>query len=163
MPPSLAAAKKSYRISCNRQRLRHSLRVLAAGRLPLSDSEPITFRPRQADVLPTTRTHSDAEAGPRAAFDRIELNIIMDIYGRKVAQGEWRDYALDMLRDRAVFSIFRRASEVPLYRIEKHPKLARKQGAFAVIAASGHIMKRGNDLRRVLSVLDVRRLEVVST
>ncbi len=84
----------------------------------------------------------------------------MDVYGRMVARGEWRDYALDLMRDKAVFSIFRRSSEVPIYRIEKNPKLARKQGAFSVIAAGGLIMKRGHDLKRVLAVLD-DRLQIV--
>lgn len=86
--------------------------------------------------------------------------MIMDVYGRKVARGEWRDYAMDLGRETAVFSIFRRTSEIPLYRIEKNPKLARKQGAYSVIAATGLIMKRGHDLKRVLAVLD-DRLEVV--
>lgn len=86
----------------------------------------------------------------------------MDVYGRKVARGEWRDYALDLMRDKAVFSVFRRTSEVPIYRIEKNPRLARKQGAYAVIAAGGLIMKRGHDLKRVLAVLE-DRFEVVST
>ena len=85
----------------------------------------------------------------------------MDVYGRKVSRGEWRDYALDLMRDKAVFSIFRRASEVPIYRIEKNPKLARKQGAYSVITATGLILKRGQELRRVLAVLD-DRFEVVS-
>lgn len=71
-----------------------------------------------------------------------------------VAAGEWRDYAIDTLKDRAVFSIFRRTSEVPLYRIEKNPKLARRQGAYAVISQTGMILKRGSDLARVLRVLD---------
>lgn len=82
------------------------------------------------------------------------------MYGRQVAQGEWRDYALDMTRDKAVFSIFRKSSEVPLYRIEKVPKLARRQGAYSIIAATGLILKRGQDLRRVLAVLD-KKLQVV--
>jgi hypothetical protein len=94
------------------------------------------------------------------AFSRQELSAIMDMYGRMVARGEWRDYALDLMRDKAVFSIFRRSSEVPIYRIEKNPKLARKQGAFSVIAAGGLIMKRGHDLKRVLAVLD-DRLQIV--
>ena len=88
------------------------------------------------------------------SFDRHELRIILDLYGRKVAAGEWRDYAMDFLRDRAVFSIFRRSSEMPLYRIEKDPRLARRQGAYAVIAATGFILKRGHELDRVLRVLD---------
>ncbi len=88
------------------------------------------------------------------AFNRWELSQILNVYGRKVASGEWRDYAIDFARDKAVFSIFRRASEVPLYRIEKDPKLARRQGAYSVVAATGQILKRGHDLARVLRVLD---------
>ena len=96
------------------------------------------------------------------AFNRQELSAIMNIYGRKVARGEWRDYALDLMRDKAVFSIFRRSCEVPIYRIEKNPRMARKTGAFSVVSASGLILKRGQDLQRVLSVLD-DRLELVSS
>jgi hypothetical protein len=81
---------------------------------------------------------------------------ILAVYGRKVAAGEWRDYAIDLGRDKAVFSVFRRASEVPLFRIEKSPKLARKQGAYSVLAPAGLILKRGPDLARVLSVLESR-------
>jgi hypothetical protein len=81
---------------------------------------------------------------------------ILAVYGRKVAAGEWRDYAIDLGRDKAVFSVFRRASEVPLFRIEKSPKLARKQGAYSVLAPAGLILKRGPDLARVLSVLEGR-------
>jgi hypothetical protein len=88
------------------------------------------------------------------AFDRRELTQILNVYGRKVASGEWRDYAIDTLREKAVFSVFRRACETPLYRIEKAPKLARRQGAYAVIAATGLILKRGSDLGRVLRALD---------
>ncbi|HSH62813.1 MAG TPA: DUF2794 domain-containing protein [Methyloceanibacter sp.] len=88
------------------------------------------------------------------AFDRGELNQILDVYGRKVASGEWRDYAIDSLGEKAVFSVFRRSSECPLYRIEKAPKLARRQGAYSVIAATGLILKRGHDLARVLRALD---------
>jgi len=87
-------------------------------------------------------------------FERRELDRIFNLYGRKVAAGEWRDYAIDFLRDRAVFSVFRRASEVPLYRIEKSPKLARKQGAYSVISATGLIVRRGHELERVLRAID---------
>ncbi|MDN5927895.1 MAG: DUF2794 domain-containing protein [Hyphomicrobiales bacterium] len=87
-------------------------------------------------------------------FDRRELDQILRIYGRMVAAGEWRDYAIDHLSDRAVFSVFRRTSEVPLFQIAKMPKLARRQGAFAVIAAGGIIVKRGHELARVLGVFD---------
>jgi hypothetical protein len=89
-------------------------------------------------------------------FHRRELDAILRVYGRMVADGEWRDYAIDHLRDKAVFSVFRRASEVPLFRIEKTPKLARKQGAFSVTAASGLVVKRGQELDIVLRVFDKR-------
>jgi hypothetical protein len=88
------------------------------------------------------------------AFTRQELNTILEVYGRHVAEGEWRDYAIDHLRDRAVFSIFRRTSEIPLYRIVKDPKLARRQGAYALVAATGAILKRGHELANVLRVID---------
>ncbi len=96
----------------------------------------------------------------RVTFNRLELGRILNLYGRMVADGEWRDYAIDFLKDRAVFSVFRRASEVPIYRIEKDPRLARKQGAYSVIAASGQILRRGHELDRVLLVID-RKLAVV--
>ena len=93
-------------------------------------------------------------------FHRRELDQILWIYGRMVGDGEWRDYAIDFLRDRAVFSVFRRASEVPIYRIEKDPRLARKQGIYSVISATGLILRRGHELDRVLLVID-RKLAVV--
>lgn len=88
------------------------------------------------------------------SFDRHELGKILNIYGRMVAGGHWRDYAIDHMSDRAIFSIFRRASEIPLFTIEKCPKLAQKQGAYSVIAAGGLILKRGHELERVLRVFD---------
>ena len=94
------------------------------------------------------------------SFDRRELSRLLNLYSMRVASGEWRDYAIDFLKDRAVFSIFRRASEVPIYRIEKDPRLARKQGAYSVIGASGQILRRGHDLDRVLLVID-RKLALV--
>ena len=93
-------------------------------------------------------------------FSRRELDRILSLYGRKVAAGEWRDYAIDFLKDRAVFSVFRRAAEVPIYRIEKNPRLGRRQGAYSVISATGHILRRGHELDRVLLVID-RKLAVV--
>jgi hypothetical protein len=127
----------------------------------LSDSEPIVLRPSQAGAsVPGTGQLHQGTPAQVVYFDRRELDDILAVYGRKVAAGEWRDYAIDIGRDKAVFSIFRRASECPLYRIEKNPKLARKQGAYSVIAAGGLILKRGHDLRRVLGVLE-RRLRVV--
>jgi hypothetical protein len=93
------------------------------------------------------------KAPERVCFDRKELQTILGFYGTKVAEGEWRDYAMDFGRDKAVFSVFRRASEVPLYRIVKDPALARKQGMYSVVAQGGLIMKRGHDLTTVLRVL----------
>lgn len=90
------------------------------------------------------------------AFERRELDLILRLYGRMVAANEWRDYAIDHLTDRAVFSVFRRTSEVPLFQIVKDPKLARRQGAFSVVAAGGRILKRGHELARVLGVFDSR-------
>jgi hypothetical protein len=87
-------------------------------------------------------------------FNRLELKEILLIYGRKVAAGEWRDYAIDFGREKAVVSVYRRSSEVPLYRIEKTPRLARRQGTYCVIAATGLILKRGHDLKRVLDVFE---------
>jgi hypothetical protein len=87
-------------------------------------------------------------------FHRRELDAILWIYGRMVGEGEWRDYAIDHLKDRAVFSVFKRSGEYPLYRIEKNPKLAAKQGAFSVAATDGRILKRGHDLRQVLKIFD---------
>src|SRR6201985_1276448 len=87
-------------------------------------------------------------------FERRELDRLLQLYGRMVAAGEWRDYAIDGLKDAAVFSVFRRASEAPLYRIEKRPALARRQGAWAVIAQGGVIPRRGQELYQVLRVFD---------
>ena len=94
-------------------------------------------------------------------FDRRELDRLLNLYGRMVAQGEWRDYAIDGLGDAAVFSVFRRASEAPLYRIEKRPALARRQGAWALIGSAGHIIKRGHELAQVLRFFDKGRFAVV--
>lgn len=116
------------------------------------------------DMDPSDNRGSERGNAPASVqsvtFNRLELNRILNLYGRMVANGEWRDYAIDFLKDRAVFSIFRRASEVPIYRIEKDPRLARKQGAYSVIAASGQILRRGHELDRVLLVID-RKLELV--
>ena len=97
----------------------------------------------------------------QVSFDRRELNVILKVYGRKVADGEWRDYAIDHLEDRAVFSIFRRASEMPMYRVEKIPALGRKQGAYRIVAATGLILRRGHELVQVLRILDRPRLSLV--
>ena len=117
----------------------------------------MTFGPGETDPSQIHRGDGAFAAAPQppcVTFDRRELDRILGLYGRMVAAGEWRDYAIDFLRHRAVFSVFRHAAEVPIYRIEKNPKLARRQGAYSVITATGLIMRRGPELDRVLRVLD---------
>lgn len=113
----------------------------------MSTSNPIplsTFRPPE-----------------QTAFHRKELSIILTVYGRMVAAGEWRDYGIAMLKDVAVFSIFRRAAEYPIYRIEKRPKLAAKQQQYSVIGMDGRILKRGADLGQVLKVLEKKLIRSI--
>ena len=120
--------------------------------------EPIALHGAIAarDVIPVS-----AAKLPKIVFDRLELNRILTVYGRMVAAGEWRDYALDFLDDVAVFSVFRRASEMPLFRIEKQPRLRAKQGQYSVIAHGGMILKRGHDLAQVLKVFDRKLLKAL--
>ena len=129
----------------------------------MSETEPIVFSPRQAGGFRGTPSPGSpgAEAHRPTTFNRQELSAIFAVYGRKVAAGEWRDYAIDIGRDKAVFSVFRRASECPLYRIEKVPRLARKQGVYAIVAPAGLILKRGHDLCRILRIFE-ERLRLVS-
>ncbi len=115
----------------------------------MSDTDPIVNFGARGSAAPAVVRQID-----EIFFDRRELSQILNVYGRKVAEGEWRDYAIDALREKAVFSIFRRSTDYPLFRIEKSPRLSRRQGAYSVIAATGHILKRGHDLNRVLRVLD---------
>jgi glycogen debranching enzyme len=117
----------------------------------LSEGEPIIQFPRSAMERGVASQRTNV--AQQISFDRKELNLILNLYGKYVAQGEWRDYAMDFSSELATFSIFRRASEVPLYRIIKNPALARKQGIYAVVAQGGLILKRGHDLAQVLSVL----------
>ncbi len=119
----------------------------------------MSFGPGDSDPSETRGGEPGGATPPAASanhvtFERRELARILGLYGRKVAAGEWRDYAIDFLKDRAVFSVFRRSSEVPIYRIEKNPKLARRQGAYSVISATGLIVRRGHELDRVLRALD---------
>jgi len=97
----------------------------------------------------------------QVCFDRRELGQILTLYGQMVAAGEWRDYGISILRDMAVFSIFRRTAEVPLYRIEKRPRLRARQGMYAVVAQDGQILRRGHDLRLVLRVLERKLIRPV--
>ncbi len=114
-----------------------------------------------------TITAAPSQRAPRpdpgqVAFTRAELARILAVYGQFVAAGDWKDYAIDCLKEAAVFSVYRRASEAPLYRIEKRPKLARKQGAWVVVSMSGAILKRGHDLAGVLRVFDRQRLKLAT-
>ena len=127
----------------------------------MSDDEPIAFRPRPSAGF-VTAAGGSGRPDPTIHFSRQELEAILRVYGRRVAAGDWRDYALEFGRDKAVFSVFRHTSEVPLYRIEKCPSLARRQGAYSVVAATGLIMKRGHDLSRVLDVLDRNVVRLVA-
>ena len=130
----------------------------------MSDPEDISARSGAAGQQGSARSQTQGHAQPQApavppvtAFHRRELDLILRVYGQKVAAGEWRDYAIDHLKDRAIFSVFRRSSEMPLYRIEKVPRNARRQGAFAVVGAGGTILKRGGELAQVLKVFEKRR------
>jgi hypothetical protein len=111
----------------------------------------IDFAPVPSPQAPT----SNSRSVPSVTFDRKELQSILSLYGRKVAQGEWRDYALDFLRDRALFSIYKRSSERPLYVVEKNPRLRNKQGQFMVLGQDGRVLKRGHELANVLRVLEL--------
>ena len=115
--------------------------------MSFGDTEP--SEPRRGEAL-----SGPPHLVPQVTFERGELDRILGLYGRKVAEGEWRDYAIDFLKDRAVFSVFHRASEIPIYSIEKNPRLARRQGAYSVISATGLILKRGHELDPVLRALD---------
>jgi len=127
----------------------------------MSECDDIESYRAGATVVALASQNRSQPASQPIRFNRQELNEILTVYGRKVAAGEWRDYAIDQLKEKAVFSVFRRASEVPLYRIEKQPRLARKQGAYAVVTPTGLILKRGHDLKNVLRAVEPRRLRIV--
>ncbi|RMF09961.1 MAG: DUF2794 domain-containing protein [Alphaproteobacteria bacterium] len=99
--------------------------------------------------------------GSQVFFDRSELNRILGVYGRMVAAGEWKDYAIDMMANEAVFSIFRRSSEMPIYRIIKTPREARNQGAYRVLGMNGTILKRGRDLSQVLRLFERKLMKII--
>ncbi|WP_440589623.1 DUF2794 domain-containing protein [Pelagibacterium mangrovi] len=109
---------------------------------------------QKGSVLTLSSPSPHTRPNPLVSFDRKELALILNVYGRKVAAGEWRDYALDFGRERAMFSIYQRTSERPLFVVEKNPKLARKQGQYMVVGSDGRVLKRGHDLATVLRVLD---------
>ncbi len=97
----------------------------------------------------------------RVSFDRRELGVILSVYGRMVAAGEWRDYAIAALPEVAVFSIFRRTAETPLYRIEKRPRLRARQGLYGVLGESGQVLRRGQNLELALRVLERKLIRTV--
>ncbi len=115
----------------------------------------------RASPCPAARTDFKGGAQP-VRFERRELDRILRIYGRMVAAGEWRDYAIDFLDDRAVFSVYRHASQAPLYTIEKRPELRGRQGQYVVLAATGHVLKRGHELDQVLKLFDRKVLKAVA-
>ena len=134
----------------------------------LTSTAPATTVAAMSDATQTDSTvieldsfRPSAPPPPQVTFHRTELDLILRVYGRKVADGEWRDYAIDFQRETAVFSCFRRASEVPQVRIVKDPRNARRQGAWSVLGANGTVLKRGHELAAVLRMFD-RKPKVVS-
>ena len=109
---------------------------------------------RKSKVVIDLNEYRDAREPMPVTFHRLELNQILRIYGRMVGEGEWRDYAIDFFKDKAVFSVFKRSGDLPLYQVEKNPKLASKQGAFSIVNTQGKILKRGQDLAQVLKFFD---------
>lgn len=114
--------------------------------------------PPMSSVIPFSQRGKPA---PDVSFQRTEINTIMSLYGRMVAAGEWRDYAISALKDVAIFSVFRATAEYPIYRIEKRPKLRNKQGEYALIAQNGQVLKRGSDLKMVLKLLERKLMKVI--
>lgn len=106
--------------------------------------------------IPIANFHSNV-----VSFQKPELTTILSRYGRMVASGEWRDYGISSLKEVAVFSIFRRTAEHPIYRIEKRPKLRNRQGQYAVVGMDGQILKRGHDLKSVLGILERKLIKLV--
>jgi uncharacterized protein DUF2794 len=119
------------------------------------------MRAKLAPMVMHFQAGGSFRAPEQTAFNRTELGAILTLYGRMVAAGEWRDYGISHLRDVAVFSIFRRTAEHPIYRIEKRPKLASRQGQYSVIGMDGQILKRGQSLQTVLRVLERKLIRAV--
>lgn len=116
----------------------------------------------QSSSVVDLREYRNSKEPLPVTFHRRELDAILRVYGRMVGDGEWRDYAIDHTREKAVFSVFKRSGEMPLYRIEKNPRLAARQGAYSVINTHGTILKRGHDLGQVLKVFD-KALRLIET
>ncbi|TDW16683.1 uncharacterized protein DUF2794 [Rhizobium azibense] len=115
-----------------------------------------------SSVVVDLKEYKQSKDPPPVTFHRRELDAILWIYGRMVGEGEWKDYAIGHLKEKAVFAVFKRSGEMPLFRIEKDPRLAAKQGAYCVINANGMILKRGHDLQQVLKVFN-KVLKLVET
>ena len=109
---------------------------------------------RRGRIVIDLSEYREARDPMPVAFHRLELNQILRVYGRMVGEGEWRDYAIDHLKEKAVFSVFKRSGDLPIYQIEKNPKLAQKQGAFSIVNTQGRILKRGHDLAQVMKFFD---------
>lgn len=120
-----------------------------------------SYTPTPQSAPQSVPQNASQTASATVFFERRELDAILRVYGRMVAAGEWRDYALGGGREAAVFAIFRRTSEAPLYRIEKRLALAKRQGAYAVIGAGEVVLRRGHELAQVLKVFDSRKFRVV--
>jgi hypothetical protein len=115
-----------------------------------------------SNVTPFPRSHAGSPGVPtQTGFDRLELSRIMDLYGRMVSAGQWRDYAIDLNRDVAIFSAFRRTAERPEFRIEKRPALRHRQGMWALIGESGAVLRRGQELAGVLAPVERRLLKII--
>lgn len=127
----------------------------------LSRGENRSIDSSSSDVIDLREYRQNLDPLP-VTFHRRELDAILWIYGRMVGEGAWRDYAIDHTKEKAIFSVFKRSGEMPLYRIEKNPKLAAKQGAFSVVNTNGMVLKRGHELSQVLKVFD-KVLKLVET
>ena len=132
----------------------HSASTMGADAAAGADVIDLTSARRKRDTNSPPARAMPAPPAPQVTFDRRELDQLLRVYGRKVAEGEWRDYAIDFGRERATFSFFRRASEMPQFRVVKEPRLARRQGAWSVVGANGQILKRGRELAAVLRLFD---------
>ena len=126
------------------------------------DLSPGESGAQRSSVVVDLREYRNSKDPVPVTFHRRELDAILRIYGRMVGEGEWRDYAIDHTQEKAVFSIFKRSGETPLFRVEKNPKLAARQGAYSVLNAHGTILKRGHELAQVLKVFD-KALKLIKT
>lgn len=125
----------------------------------MTDQTEPAGSPETTNQVVSLREYRDARDALPVTFHRLELNQILRVYGRMVGEGEWRDYAMDFFRDKAVFSVFKRSGDLPLYQIERNPRLAAKQGAFLIVNSQGKVLKRGHELAQVLKFFDkVQRL-----